>query len=122
MKIAIPLGENADQNAPVYDHFGSSPLYGIANTEDGSFTFIANESTQHEHGQCTPAELFSSNGVDTVLCKGIGAGAIAKLASLGIAVVQSASAPTAREALAAFLHGSMAENTDLHTCPGHNCH
>lgn len=122
MKIIIPLGEDAGLNSAVHDHFGSCPFYALVNTQDGSLAILPNAAMHHDHGQCTPADLFAANGIDAVLCKGIGAGAISRLQALGITVYTMPTARTADEAIEAFNQGTLEKVNAHHTCQGHNCH
>jgi predicted Fe-Mo cluster-binding NifX family protein len=122
MKVVVPLSEQASLNSAVCEHFGSAPFFAVADTEAGSFDIISNMAMNHEHGQCTPADLFSGNGVEAVLCNGIGARAASKLQMLGIDVYLAADAPTLEDALARFSNGTLARMTVEQSCQGHDCH
>jgi predicted Fe-Mo cluster-binding NifX family protein len=76
----------------------------------------------HSHGQCTPADLFSANGIEAVLCNGIGAGAVARLHALGITVYINSKARTFKEAIESFEKETLEKVNIHHACQGHNCH
>jgi predicted Fe-Mo cluster-binding NifX family protein len=122
MKVVVPLNEDAGQGSKVCDHFGSAPYYAFADTEVGSIEIIPNAAMHHNHGQCTPTDLFSGRGIGAVLCNGIGAGAIAKLQMLGIDVYMAALAPTLEEAIARFSSDILTKANIQKACQGHDCH
>ncbi len=122
MKIIVPLHEQAGMHSIVSEHFGSAPFFAVADTEANSVEFIPNASMHHDHGQCTPADFFSQLGINVVLCKGIGAGAIAKLQRMGIEVYMAEQSPTLEEALLRFNNKTLTKATTLHACQGHGCH
>jgi predicted Fe-Mo cluster-binding NifX family protein len=122
MKIIVPLDEQAGRQSRVSEHFGSAPFYALANTEAGSIEIIPNTSMHHDHGQCTPADLFSGSGIEAVLCNGIGGRAAARLQMMGIAVYLAEPAVTVEDALALFSSGSLAKICMEHLCHGHDCH
>lgn len=67
MKIAIPTIE---KNL-VAEHFGRCPAYTILN-ENGKFQETLANTSSHMGGQGLPPELLQQNGINVLLCKGIG--------------------------------------------------
>ena len=122
MKVIVPLDEQAGKTSRMSEHFGSAPFYAVADTEAGSFEIIQNTSIHHDHGQCTPADFFAEQGINVLLCKGIGAGAIAKLQMMGIEVYMATMASTLGDALSQFSLGILPKLTPQHACHGHDCH
>ncbi|ACD90216.1 MAG: dinitrogenase iron-molybdenum cofactor biosynthesis protein [Chlorobium limicola] len=122
MKVVIPLDESAGQASKVCEHFGSAPFFAVSDTETGAFEITANGDSQHDHGQCTPADVFTGMGVDAVICNGIGARAASRLQMSGVAVYIANHARTAEEALKRFNSGSLTQVTGQQACQGHDCH
>lgn len=66
------------------------------------------------------AGLLAENGVDVLICGGLGGGALAALQRAGVCVYGGAQGP-ADDAVAAYLAGSM-QKTDEASCGGHGHH
>ena len=85
MKIAIPtLGEKGLEET-VSEHFGRCPTYTIMDNE-GNIVTIINNTSSHNGGKDLPPELLQQNGINVLLCKGIGPRAIEMCNSFGIEV------------------------------------
>ena len=78
MKIAIPY-----ENGQVFQHFGHSALFKIYDTENGKILSSEIVSTNGQ-GHGALVGFLVQNGVNVVLCGGIGAGAQNALAQAGI--------------------------------------
>ena len=78
MKIAIPY-----ENGQVYQHFGHSAQFKIYNIEKGQLPTGEVVSTNGQ-GHGALVGFLVQNGVNVVLCGGIGAGAQNALAQAGI--------------------------------------
>ena len=78
MKIAIPY-----ENGQVFQHFGHSALFKIYDTENGKILSSEVVSTNGQ-GHGALVGFLVQNGVNVVLCGGIGAGAQNALAQAGI--------------------------------------
>ncbi|NTV66834.1 MAG: dinitrogenase iron-molybdenum cofactor biosynthesis protein [Chlorobaculum sp.] len=122
MKIIIPLDEYSGPQSKVCDHFGSAPFFALVDTVAGEVEIIDNKNMHHDHGQCTPADLFTELGASAVVVKGIGAGAVARLQSLGIAVFMAGSATTLIQVIESFGNGTLKKLEAQQTCQGHGCH
>jgi predicted Fe-Mo cluster-binding NifX family protein len=102
MRLLIPTTDTDGSRAQMSGHFGRAPFYSVADTETGVVVAVANPSVSHGHGECVPAgDVFDDGGFDAVVCSGIGAGAIARLAQAGIPVFVH-EGPDVAAAMAAF--------------------
>ena len=73
MKIAIPY-----ENGQVFQHFGHSAQFKLYTVEEGHITSAEVVSTDGQ-GHGALAGFLMQNGVDTLICGGIGGGAQAAL-------------------------------------------
>lgn len=130
MRIAV-----AYDNGEVFQHFGHTEVFKLYDAENG---VIGGERLlpAGENGHGALAGLLSQNGVDTLICGGIGAGAQNALAEAGIRLYGGVSG-NADEAVGALLNGTLSFNPDVrcdhhgehhgdgggHRCGGgHSCH
>ena len=75
MKIAIPtMGEKGYEEF-VAEHFGRCPTYTILDEKGNIIEIILNTSS-HMGGTGLPPELLQQNGINVLLCRGIGPRAI----------------------------------------------
>jgi len=75
MIIAIPtLGEKGSKES-VAEHFGRCPTYTLLD-DDGNILKIIPNTSSHMGGTALPPKLLSENGVNILLCHGIGPKAI----------------------------------------------
>jgi predicted Fe-Mo cluster-binding NifX family protein/predicted DNA-binding protein (UPF0251 family) len=116
MKIAVTT-----QHTEVFPHFGRTPEFYLVTAEDGKIT--------EEKIIAAPAEghgalvgFLVSQGVDTLICGGIGGGAINGLRSSGIKVYAGASG-SVKEQVLSLLSGQLPQegeaNCDHHGEHGH---
>lgn len=86
-KIAIPT------NGEVLDpHFGRASGFSVFEIEDKVVRFVevlSSTGLQHQHAGL--ANMFKSNGVEVLVCGGIGGGMINGLNAVGLEVVSGAS-------------------------------
>jgi predicted Fe-Mo cluster-binding NifX family protein len=100
MKICIPtLGENGLNDA-VGEHFGRVPTYTIVDLNTNEVKVVPNTS-EHMGGQGQPPEIMAREGVNVMVCRGLGRRAIMMFEELGIDVYIGASG-TVRNAIDAF--------------------
>jgi len=105
MKLCIPtLGENGLDN-PIGEHFGRVPTYTIVDLETNDVKVIPNTS-HHMGGQGQPPEIMAKEGVNVMVCRGLGRRAIALFEELGIDVYIGASG-TVKDAIDAFKQGKL---------------
>jgi predicted Fe-Mo cluster-binding NifX family protein len=102
MRLLIPTIDSQGSTARLSGHFGRAPYYTIADTETGAAVSLSNPSVAHGHGECVPSsEALGPGSYDAVVCQGIGAGAISRLAQAGIPVYVH-EGPDVAAAVAAF--------------------
>ena len=118
MKIAVTY-----ENGDVFQHFGHTETFKIYEVEDGkvvSSRILASNGSGHG----ALAGLLAEQGIDVLICGGIGGGAQAALAERGIELCAGASGST-DEAVEAYLRGELINtgaNCDHHHGEGHACH
>ena len=128
MRVCIPVEKNEGAESKPYNHFGSAPKFLIVNLEGEEIEVIDNGDLGHEHGNCQPIKALANKPVDVVIVRGIGAGAISKLNSMGTRVFQGVegnvgeirgcSGPV-REVAEAWLRHELTDN--LISCDHHDC-
>ncbi|WP_440946805.1 NifB/NifX family molybdenum-iron cluster-binding protein [Methanosarcina sp. T3] len=120
MKVCIPTRDNNGMEGAVEQHFGKAPTYTILDTDSGEVFVIPNTS-DHMGGVDLPPELLRKNGVEIMLCGGLGYKAVKMFESCGIDVFVGAGGKV-QDAIEAWkagqLHNASAENT----CAEHDHH
>ena len=124
MKIAIPY-----ENGQVFQHFGHSAQFKLYTAEEGRITGAEVVSTDGQ-GHGALVGFLVRNGVNVLLCGGIGGGAQMALDQAGIQLYGGVSG-SADEAVATFLSGQLNYNPNVmcshhghgegHTCGDHGC-
>jgi predicted Fe-Mo cluster-binding NifX family protein len=126
MKIAVTY-----EAGLVFQHFGHTSAFKIYDVENGDVVASAVVDTQG-HGHGALAGFLQQQGVDTLICGGIGAGAQMALADAGIRLYGGVRGD-ADEAVSLFLAGALDFNPDVrcshhdhqhsegHTCGDHGC-
>jgi len=105
MKICIPTNGNNGLNDYVGEHFGRVQTYTIVNLETNEVKVIPNTS-QHMGGQGYPPELMAKEGVNILVCRGLGRRAISMFVDFGIDVYIGAYGKV-KDAIDAFKHGEL---------------
>ena len=123
MKIAVTY-----ENGEVFQHFGRTENFKVYEAEDGkvvSSEVIGSNGTGHG----ALAGLLAEQGIDVLICGGIGGGAQAALEEAGIELVAGAEGNT-DEAVEAFLRGELVstgsnchhhDHEEGHACGAHGC-
>jgi predicted Fe-Mo cluster-binding NifX family protein len=130
MKIAVTY-----QAGMIFQHFGHTAAFKIYEVEDGDVkTAYVVDTDGHGHGAL--AGFLRAQGVDTLICGGIGGGAQMALADAGIKLYGGVGGD-ADEAVQALLAGQLNFNPDVrcshhdhghdhacgeHGCGSHSCH
>lgn len=126
MRIAVTF-----ENGEIFQHFGHAEAFKIYDVEDGKIITSEVVGTNGS-GHGALAELLHAMNVDTLICGGIGGGAQAALASVGIKLYGGVSG-NADEAVNALITGKLDYNPDVHcdhhdhehsdghTCGNHGC-
>ncbi len=105
MKICIPtMGENG-LNELVGEHFGRVPTYTIVDLDTNEVKVIQNTS-EHMGGTGYPPEIMTREGVNVLVCRGLGQRAISMFDETGIDVYIGASG-TVKDAISAFQQGRL---------------
>lgn len=118
MKICFPVIEEEGLKSKVNDHFGSTEIFLIYDTDTKTHSTVKNADAGHEHGACQPLKALSGQHVDAVVLGGIGRGALMKLNALGVKVLRTKSL-LVEENIELFNNGKLAEITPEETCAGH---
>jgi len=105
MKICIPTVGDSGLDDIVGEHFGRVPTYTIVDLDTDEVKVIPNTS-EHMGGQEHPPEIMAKEGVNVMVCRGLGRRAIAMFEELGINVYIGASG-TVRDAIDAFKQGKL---------------
>ena len=124
MKIAVTYAGGV-----IFQHFGHTAQFKIYEVENGSV--VASQVIDTDgHGHGALAGFLSAQGVDTLICGGIGGGAQMALASAGIKLYGGI-AGEADEAVTALLAGTLECNSapncnhhhhgEGHACGSHGC-
>jgi len=111
MKIAVTY-----ENGQIFQHFGHTEQFKIYDTADGH-VLNAEIVDTNGSGHGALAGFLMQRGVDTLICGGIGGGAQAALAQVGIKLYGGVSG-SADEAVTALLSGTLGYDPDVH-CDHH---
>ena len=126
MRIAVTY-----ENGQIFQHFGHTEAFKIYDVENGTVHNAVVVPT-NDSGHGALAGFLSENGVDTLICGGIGGGAQMALATAGIQLYGGV-AGDADEAVQALLAGTLGYNPNVrcshhdhehgegHTCGQHGC-
>lgn len=123
MRIAVTY-----ENGEIFQHFGHTSQFKIYDVENGVITETQVIDTMGS-GHGALAGFLVQNGVDALICGGIGGGAQSALAAAGIKLYGGASG-NADNAVKSLLDGSLLFNPDVkcshhehgeHSCGEHNC-
>lgn len=124
MKIAVTY-----ENGQIFQHFGHTEQFKIYTIKDGqliSSEIVNTNGSGHGALSCFLTDM----GVDTLICGGIGGGAINALTEAGIKLFGGVSG-AADEAVSSLINGTLMYNPDVHcshhesgaahTCGEHSC-
>jgi len=117
MKVGIPTLGNSGLDEIVSPHLGRAPTFTVVNVETGEVSVVPNTS-RHAGGRGNAPEQLAENGVQVVLCSGLGSRAIEMFEQFGIKVFVGAEG-TVREALEKWMSGELREPTDRDACEQH---
>ena len=124
MRIAVTY-----ENGEIFQHFGHTKKFKVYDIEDGEIlSSRVVDSEGFGHGAL--AEFLFNNGIDVLICGGIGGGAQTALSNAGIKLYGGVSG-NADAAVQAFLEGKLDYNLDIkcshhghgegHSCGNHGC-
>ena len=112
MKIAVTY-----EDGQVFQHFGHTAQFKLYEAKDGKILSSKIVDTNGS-GHGALAGFLAAQGVDTLICGGIGGGAQAALAEANIRLLGGVQG-SADEAVAAFLSGKCSHHE--HHGEGHDC-
>ena len=110
------MGENGLNNL-VGEHFGRVPTYTIVDLDTNDVKVIPNTS-HHMGGQVDPPEIMAREGVNVMICQGLGRRAITMFEEFGIEVYIGASG-TVKDAVEAFKQGTLQKASEGDACGQH---
>lgn len=126
MKIAVTY-----QDGTIFQHFGHSEQFKVYDVENGKILSSQVVDTNGQ-GHGALSEFLTKQGVNVLICGGIGAGAQNALAEAGIQLFGGVSG-MADDAVNAYLVGNLNFNANVqcshhdhgheggHSCGGHKC-
>jgi predicted Fe-Mo cluster-binding NifX family protein len=117
MKICIPTMGKKGLDDSVGEHFGRVPTYTIVDLETDEVKVVPNVS-HHMGGQGDPPEIMAREGVNVMVCQGLGRRAISMFEGFGITVYIGAIG-TVRDAVAAFKQDRLQKATVDDACGKH---
>lgn len=117
MRVCVPSSGCGGLDDRVGEHFGRVPTYTIVNTETGEVEVISNQS-EHRGGSGLPANLLAQEGVDILICAGLGRKAINLFNQHGITVHVGASG-TVKEAIQEWKGDQLSEASESDACRRH---
>ncbi len=117
MRVCVPSSGSGGLDDYLGDHFGRVPTYTIVNTDTGEVEVISNQS-EHMGGSGLPADLLAQEGVDTLICAGLGRRAINLFNQHGITVYVGASG-TVKEAIEEWRGDRLSEASESDACRRH---
>ena len=120
MKVCVPTRDDKGLEGTVEQHFGKAPMYTVFDTESEQISVLPNTS-EHMGGVGLPPEHLSKNGIEIMLCAGLGYKAVKMFESYGIKVFVGASG-TVKSTLDAWKAGLLKEATVDNSCAGHEHH
>jgi predicted Fe-Mo cluster-binding NifX family protein len=121
MRVCIPVNADAGVHSSICEHFGSSPIFMVVDTESGDWRAVPNRNEHHAHGMCQPLQALAGERLDGVVVAGIGAGALMKLKAAGMQVYLAEHA-TVEETVRALNAGTLRPLTMDRVCAGHGHH
>jgi predicted Fe-Mo cluster-binding NifX family protein len=119
MRLCMPTLEVGARSARLSPHFGRAPFFIFVDSESGGMITVPNPDASHTHGRCRPIPDLEHQGVDAVVCLGLGRRAWEGLNERGIPVLLAAQR-TVGEALSAFRDGDLSRVTSPEACHDHH--
>ena len=117
MKVCIPTNGEKGLDDFVGEHFGRVPTYTIVDLESESVKVVSNTS-HHMGGDGYPPEIMVKEGVNVMICKGLGRRAISMFSEYGIDVYIGATG-SVKNAIDAFKSGNLQKAGEGDACGMH---
>jgi predicted Fe-Mo cluster-binding NifX family protein len=115
--IGIPTMGSKGLDENVGEHFGRTPTYTLFDTENEEVRVLDNTS-EHMGGTGHPPALLAENGVEMLICQGLGRRAIAMFSDKNICVLIGARG-TVSESLRMWRNGELVEANENNACGKH---
>jgi predicted Fe-Mo cluster-binding NifX family protein len=117
MKICIPTIGNGGLDDSIGEHFGRVPTYTIVDLDTDEIKVVSNIS-HHMGGSGDPPEIMAKEGVNVMICQGLGQRAITMFEGFGITVYIGASG-TVRDAVDTYKQGNLQKASESDGCGKH---
>lgn len=117
MKICIPTMGNQGLDEYVGEHFGRVPTFTMIDSETDEVKVVPNTS-EHMGGTGLPAEILAKQGIDVMICSGLGRRAIDIFEQFGINVYIGAYGRV-RDAMEMWKTNKLQQATDENACAQH---
>lgn len=117
MKVCLPTMGQGGMNDMVSPHFGRAPTFTIVDIETKEVEVLPNTS-EHMGGIKLAPEIVSEEGVQIMICSGLGSKAIQMFEQFGIEVFVGA-AGTAKDMISAWKAGLLQKATEETACREH---
>ena len=117
MKICIPTIGNGGLDDSIGEHFGRVPTYTIVDLDTDEIKVVPNIS-HHMGGSGDPPEIMAREGVNVMVCQGLGRRAITMFEGFGITVYIGASG-TVRDAVDTYKQGNLQKASESDSCGKH---
>lgn len=118
MRICFPIENDKGLDSLISDHFGSTPLFLVADTVSGETTTISNSDQRHAHGACNPLQTLQGSRIEGIAVRNIGAGAVGHLTRAGLRVYKAVG-DTVRENVEKLTANALPEYSPSESCSGH---
>ena len=117
MIICVPTMGKRGLDENVGEHFGRVPTYTIVDIDTEKVKVVPNTS-HHVGGSGYPPEIMANEGVNAMICRGLGRRAITMFKEIGIEVYIGASG-TVKDAISAFKEDRLQRATETDACGQH---
>ena len=116
-KVCVPSVDESGLDSMVGEHFGRVSSYTIVDLDTDEVKIIPNNS-HHMGGHGYPPEIMKREGVNVMICSGLGSRAIEMFEEFGIDVYIGAFG-TVKDAVAAFRQGTLQKASEGGACKEH---
>ncbi|MFW5730976.1 MAG: NifB/NifX family molybdenum-iron cluster-binding protein [Desulfonatronovibrionaceae bacterium] len=120
IRIAVPSSHPGGMESQLGQHFGHCDLYTIIDVQDGQVTEVNTlPNVPHVQGGCmAPVNHLAENQVNVLIAGGMGMRPLMGFNQVGIDVFFGGEAASVKQAVDAFIQGSLARFTPEYTCGG----
>ncbi len=108
MRIAFPVHDHRGLAEEIFEHFGHAPAFLLVDVENGAVKSYETVGNPHsgEHGPGVVPYFLAQQGVNVLICRGVGGRARLFFQQLGIEVITGARGKV-RDVLEAYLSGRL---------------